>query len=284
MPELVTVSLRDDVAVVTIDNPPVNALDLEARTALAAALARLEEDGAVEAVVITGAGRTFVAGADIRELERAVWDHAVEPPDFHELLRLVEDFRRPVVMAVNGTALGGGLELAMAGHYRVAASAARLGMPEVNLGIIPGAEGTQRLDSPRRSGEGARDVRVGKAHRCRGCGKVRARGPHCRRGLRGRRRELRPRHGAAWSTASADTRADRQARRFRGPRRRLRRGPRKGAEDAPPPDSAPRRHRRDRGRDHAALRRRVPPRTCALAHVRTVRAGARHGARLPRRA
>ena len=86
-----TISRRDGVAIVTIDNPPVNALDLGVRTALAAALTRLAEDGAVAAVVITGTGRTFVAGADIRELERAVWDHAVEPPDFHELLRLVED-------------------------------------------------------------------------------------------------------------------------------------------------------------------------------------------------
>jgi 3-hydroxyacyl-CoA dehydrogenase len=141
----VTVSLRDGVAMIVIDNPPVNALDLEVRTALAAALTNLAEDETVAAALITGTGRTFVAGADIRELERAVWDHAVEPPDFHELLRLVEDFSRPLVMALNGTALGGGLELAMAGHYRVAAPGARLGMPEVNLGIIPGAEGTQRL-------------------------------------------------------------------------------------------------------------------------------------------
>ena len=145
MPELVSVSRRDGVAIVAIDNPPVNALDLGVRTALAAVLARLAEDGAVAAILITGTGRTFVAGADIRELERAVWDHAVEPPDFHELLRLVEDCPRPIVMAINGTVLGGGLELAMAGHYRVAAATARLGMPEVNLGIIPGAEGTQRL-------------------------------------------------------------------------------------------------------------------------------------------
>jgi 3-hydroxyacyl-CoA dehydrogenase len=143
--DLVTVSLREGVAIVTIDNPPVNALDLEVRTALAAALTSLAEDRGVAAAVVTGAGRTFVAGADIRELERAVWDHSVEPPDFHELLRIVEDCPKPIVMAMNGTALGGGLELAMAGHYRVAAPTARLGMPEVNLGIIPGAEGTQRL-------------------------------------------------------------------------------------------------------------------------------------------
>ena len=145
MPDPVKVALHEGVAMITIDNPPVNALGLDVRTALAAALTRLTEDGAVSAVVITGTGRTFAAGADIRELERAVWDHTVEPPDFHELLRLVEDCPKPVVMAINGVALGGGLELAMAGHYRVAAPAARLGLPEANLGIIPGAEGTQRL-------------------------------------------------------------------------------------------------------------------------------------------
>jgi 3-hydroxyacyl-CoA dehydrogenase len=145
VPDVVNVSRRDGVAIVTIDNPPVNALELRVRTALAAALTAISEDAAVEAVLITGTGRAFIAGADIRELERAIWDHAVEPPDFHDLLRLVEDFPRPIVMAINGTALGGGLELAMAGHYRVALSTARLGMPEVNLGIIPGGEGTQRL-------------------------------------------------------------------------------------------------------------------------------------------
>ena len=146
MPDpVIAVSRRDGVAILVIDNPPVNALDLAVREALATAIRALAEDGSVAALVITGAGRTFVAGADIRELERAVWDHAVEPPDFHDLLRLVEDCPRPIVMAVNGTALGGGLELAMAGHYRVAAPTARFGMPEVNLGIIPGAEGTQRL-------------------------------------------------------------------------------------------------------------------------------------------
>jgi 3-hydroxyacyl-CoA dehydrogenase len=143
--ERVLVETREGVGIVHIDNPPVNALDAPVRAALASALERLAAASGVEAVVVTGAGRTFVAGADIKELEAAVWDHAVEPPDFHELLARVEDFPRPLVMAIGGAALGGGLELAMAGHYRIAAASARLGLPEVNLGIIPGAEGTQRL-------------------------------------------------------------------------------------------------------------------------------------------
>jgi 3-hydroxyacyl-CoA dehydrogenase len=141
----VEVEIRDGIGVVRIDNPPVNALDAVVRAGLVAALGRLAATHDVEAVVITGTGRRFVAGADIKELEAAVWDHSLEPPDFHDLLRLVEDCAKPVVMALNGAALGGGLELAMAGHYRVAAQTARLGLPEVNLGIIPGAEGTQRL-------------------------------------------------------------------------------------------------------------------------------------------
>jgi 3-hydroxyacyl-CoA dehydrogenase len=143
--ELVEVRVREGIGILRIDNPPVNALDAPVRGALESALKELAADGEVKAVVITGAGRTFVAGADIKELESAVWDHSLEPPDFHPLLAQIEDFPHPVVMALNGAALGGGLELAMAGHYRVAASAARLGLPEVNLGIIPGAEGTQRL-------------------------------------------------------------------------------------------------------------------------------------------
>jgi 3-hydroxyacyl-CoA dehydrogenase len=143
--ERVVVEARGGVGILRIDNPPVNALDAPVRAALMSALERLAAASWVEAVVIKGTGRTFVAGADIKELEAAVWDHTLEPPDFHELLARVEDFPRPVVMAINGAALGGGLELAMAGHYRVAAAVARLGLPEVNLGIIPGAEGTQRL-------------------------------------------------------------------------------------------------------------------------------------------
>ena len=283
VPDLVTVSLREGVAIVAIDNPPVNALDLDVRTALAAALTRLAEDGAVAAVVITGTGRTFVAGADIRELERAVWDHAVEPPDFHELLRLVEDCPRPIVMAMNGTALGGGLELAMAGHYRVAAPTARLGMPEVNLGIIPGAEGTQRL---------TRLVGVEKALEMCVSGKPIDAEDAARFGLvdlviegrlPGRRVGLRARRGAARSTSPPHARAHRQAGRPRGPGRPPRRGPREGAEDAPSPDRAPRGRRGDRGRGHAAFRRGLPPRARALARVCAVRAGARHGARLLRR-
>ena len=140
----VSVTTMDGIAVVQIDNPPVNALSREVREELPAVVARLADDAAIDAIVVVGAGRTFVAGADIKELEQAAWSTA-EPPDLHDLLRLVEEVPKPIVMAIHGSALGGGLELAMAGHYRVAVPDARMGQPEVNLGIIPGAEGTQRL-------------------------------------------------------------------------------------------------------------------------------------------
>jgi 3-hydroxyacyl-CoA dehydrogenase len=145
--DLVTTHLDGDVAVLRIDSPPVNALDAGVRAALADAVARAGADGRARALVLSCAGRTFVAGADIAELERAAWseDTDGEGPDMHPLFAAVEQCAKPVIAAIHGTALGGGLELAMACHYRVALASARLGLPEINLGIIPGAEGTQRL-------------------------------------------------------------------------------------------------------------------------------------------
>jgi len=140
----VSVNAVDGIGVVQINNPPVNALSRDVREELPAILERLASDPAIDAIVVIGAGKTFVAGADIKELEETAWS-SVEPPDLHDLLRLVEECPKPIVMAMHGAALGGGLELAMAGHYRVAGPDARMGQPEVNLGIIPGAEGTQRL-------------------------------------------------------------------------------------------------------------------------------------------
>ncbi len=145
MTSAVRTALHGDVAVIEIDNPPVNALGEGVPEALAEAIDRANRDSAVAALVIRGAGRTFIAGADIALLEHAAWGDESAAADLGPLLRLIEDSPKPVVMAIHGTALGGGLELAMAGHYRVATSEALLGQPEVNLGIIPGAEGTQRL-------------------------------------------------------------------------------------------------------------------------------------------
>jgi 3-hydroxyacyl-CoA dehydrogenase len=145
MDKLVNLTTQDGIAVITIDNPPVNALSPGVPEGLLAALDVAEEDPLVRAIVIIGGGRTFIAGADIKELELAASGRGNGPPEFHATLASIEDTSKPVVMAIHGTALGGGNEVAMAGHYRVAVRDAQIGQPEVNLGIIPGAEGTQRL-------------------------------------------------------------------------------------------------------------------------------------------
>ena len=145
MNPLVTIGNHDGVALVQVDNPPVNALSPGVPEGIAAAFDQAEADPAVSAIVLMGAGRTFIAGADIKELELAAWGEGSGGPNLHTLLMRIEDSAKPVVMAIHGTALGGGMEVAMAGHYRVAVRGALVGQPEVNLGIIPGAEGTQRL-------------------------------------------------------------------------------------------------------------------------------------------
>jgi 3-hydroxyacyl-CoA dehydrogenase len=149
MNELVKLTKLEDVAVVTIDNPPVNALSPGVPEGLRASIETAAQDPAVTAVVVIGAGSTFIAGADIREFEKMT---AGEKPRLSLLptLLAIEDSPKPVVMAIHGQALGGGLEVAMAGHYRVIAPSAQVGQPEVKLGIIPGAAGTQRL--PRLAG------------------------------------------------------------------------------------------------------------------------------------
>jgi 3-hydroxyacyl-CoA dehydrogenase len=145
MTQPVTLATRDGVAVITIDNPPVNALSPGVPEGMLTALETAERNASVRAIVMICAGRTFISGADIKELEEAARNPASGGPDLHPLLTRIEDCAKPVIMAIHGMALGGGLEVAMAGHYRVAVADASLGAPEVNLGIIPGAEGTQRL-------------------------------------------------------------------------------------------------------------------------------------------
>jgi 3-hydroxyacyl-CoA dehydrogenase len=144
MRDTVTIAAREAVSIIVVDNPPVNALNRHVIEGLASAMTEAARDG-TRAIVIVGAGRTFIAGADIRVLEALAWGVTGDVPDMHGLIREIENSPKPVVAAIHGTALGGGLELAMAAHYRLAAPDARLGQPEVNLGIIPGAEGTQRL-------------------------------------------------------------------------------------------------------------------------------------------
>ena len=133
---------RGTVAVITLNNPPVNALSLSVRKGIADGLERAANTATIGAVVITGAGTTFCGGADLSEFGSAAM---IAAPDLRELCALIENFEKPVVAALNGTALGGGLELAMSCHYRAAVGAVQLGLPEVKLGILPGAGGTQRL-------------------------------------------------------------------------------------------------------------------------------------------
>ena len=137
---LVHLSQQGRVAVVTIDNPPVNAIAKGVSEGLEAALKSAQSDAAVDAIVLIGAGKTFIAGADLAEFARTG-----KGPNLHDVLVLLEDSPKPTVVAVHGTALGGGVEVAMAANYRVAAADAQLGMPEVTIGVVPGAEGTQRL-------------------------------------------------------------------------------------------------------------------------------------------
>jgi 3-hydroxyacyl-CoA dehydrogenase len=149
MSELVRLTKQDDVAIITIDNPPVNALSPGVPEGIADAIEQIEHDDSIVAAVVIGAGRTFVAGADIKEFGKMT-SGKPRGDGFKPILLRIEDCRKPVVMAIHGTAFGGGLELAMAGHYRVAVAGAQVGQPEVKLGIIPGAAGTQRL--PRLAG------------------------------------------------------------------------------------------------------------------------------------
>src|SRR5712691_7767159 len=143
MPELVRFVRQGNVAVITIENPPVNALSPGVPEGIHASLERAHHDPEVEAIVLIGAGRTFIAGADIREFGKASAEQMRET--LVHSLRTMEDSAKPVIVAIHGTALGGGLETAMAGHYRVIAPSAQVGQPEVKLGLIPGAGGTERL-------------------------------------------------------------------------------------------------------------------------------------------
>jgi 3-hydroxyacyl-CoA dehydrogenase len=131
-----------NVAVLTVDNPPVNALSHAVRVALAEGLARAQADPAVAAVVVCGANAAFPAGADINEIASGL---ALKPPMLADLQARIEAAGKPLVAALEGAALGGGFEIALTCHWRVAAPTAKVGLPEVKLGLIPGAGGTQRF-------------------------------------------------------------------------------------------------------------------------------------------
>ena len=149
MTDLVQLTYDNGIAVITINNPPVNALSPGVPEGISEALDQIAKDDSTKAAVLIGGGRTFVAGADIKEFGKMT-SGKPRGAGLLPLLLKMEDSSKPVIVAIHGTAFGGGLELAMAGHYRVAVSTAQVGQPEVKLGIIPGAAGTQRL--PRLAG------------------------------------------------------------------------------------------------------------------------------------
>lgn len=137
---VVSTEILNDIAVITINNPPVNALSHNLRSKLSDALDSISKNNEVKAAVIIGTGRTFCAGADIKEFGKTPLS-----PTLPELMEQMDVFEKPLIAAIHGTALGGGFELALCCHYRVMDINAKVGMPEVNLGLIPGAGGTQRL-------------------------------------------------------------------------------------------------------------------------------------------
>jgi 3-hydroxyacyl-CoA dehydrogenase len=140
MSEVVRWNRDGDVAIVTVDNPPVNAISHAVRKGLYEAFSAADADEAVNAIVLACAGRTFMAGADITEFGKPWAD-----PGLREVVLRIEATTRPVIAAIHGTALGGGFEIALGCHYRCAIARAQIGFPEVNLGLLPGAHGTQRL-------------------------------------------------------------------------------------------------------------------------------------------
>ncbi|MFO0807177.1 MAG: 3-hydroxyacyl-CoA dehydrogenase NAD-binding domain-containing protein [Gemmataceae bacterium] len=150
MTDLVSVTRHGDIGVITIDNPPVNAIGPGVPEGILAALESLRGDDTIQAIVLAGAGRTFCGGADIKEFGKLTSGQRSLDIGLDPMLDALESCPKPVVCAIHGTAFGGGLEMAMACHYRVAVPGSQVGQPEVKIGLIPGAGGTQRL--PRLAG------------------------------------------------------------------------------------------------------------------------------------
>ncbi|MGD8188731.1 enoyl-CoA hydratase [Brevibacillus ginsengisoli] len=149
----VSLAVEERVAVLSINHPPANALNKATLEGLQAALDHLEQDSQVKVIVLTGEGRFFIAGADINEFTTLTNDQAHQMAEAgQKIFNRLETFPKPIIAAINGACLGGGLELAMACHIRYVAQEAKLGLPELNLGLIPGYGGTQRL--PRLVGRG----------------------------------------------------------------------------------------------------------------------------------
>ena len=148
-PGAATLVVEGDIGILSINHPPVNALSRVTREGLVNGIRAAQAEPQIKAIVLICEGRTFLAGADIAEFGKPP-----QPPSLFEAQDAIEQGDKPVVAAIHGTALGGGLEVALCCHYRVAVPSAKCGLPEVHLGLLPGAGGTQRL--PR--------IEIGRAH------------------------------------------------------------------------------------------------------------------------
>ena len=284
MSELVRTHRDGDVLVVEIDNPPVNALGPACPRPWPRRSTRPDRDDGVAAIVIRGAGRTFVAGADIATLEDAAWGDEAAAADLHDLLRRVEQCRTPVVMAIHGTALGGGLELAMAGHYRVADAGrpgrAAGGEPRHHAGRRRhAAAAAPRRRRPRRStcASSGRPIAAAGCARRRHRRRDRGRGSHRVAVAFARRVAARTSHPKTSERGDRLGDAEANAPLFAAARAQA-------AQDPAPPGRAAEGHRRDRGRHAAAVRERLPARARALLRVRARRAGQGPDPRVLRRA
>ena len=140
MSQLVQTRRDAEVAIIVVNNPPVNALKHEVRAGILDAFTKASEDAGVKAIVLAAAGRTFIAGADITEFGKPP-----KSPSLIDVIAAIDKIEKPAIAAMHGTPLGGGLEITLACHFRLAAPGTRLGLPEIKLGLIPGAGGTQRL-------------------------------------------------------------------------------------------------------------------------------------------
>ena len=134
--------VHGDIAVITLNNPPVNGLGLSTRQAIADGVVQANADAAVKAIIVTGAGKAFSGGADIKEFGSP---KALQEPNLLSVILVLENSAKPVVAAIHSVCMGGGLELALGAHYRIAAPGTSVALPEVKLGLVPGAGGTQRL-------------------------------------------------------------------------------------------------------------------------------------------
>jgi 3-hydroxyacyl-CoA dehydrogenase len=189
--EVVKLERHDTIGVVTVNSPPVNALSAAVRGGILECMKAAIADPEIKGIVLTCGGRTFIAGADITEFGKPP-----KPPGLVEVLTLMENSSKPIVAAIHGTALGGGLEVALACHFRVAVKEAKLGLPEVKLGLLPGAGGTHRGTGTRGQDDRRRRSDLGR----RSAQERPDRGDRRRAGLG--RRGLRPQGGRGEAAAA----------------------------------------------------------------------------------